>query len=558
MKNLYLSLMMLIVSILYQSSAWSWQGVPTVKPTQAPMRTISLPAGWDAKQWSQQQQLPNYQLQSGQDGRQHLNFRADDSQWQQLNQQCKGAGSGAANMGPQCAVDSCQGVRSNHGVAAQQWLTPKAPDLEAALAGQPQNCPDNLQSQPYQGQFPSNVDPACWNLQQLLPCQSEETPGEYLQPHWRPNLLLVTLPAGGESAAALAQRTGLSLLNETVLKSTGDRLALLLRVDQGTALDDWVLTLESDSNTLDVQKEYAYFTMADEGDPLSGFNYGPGLTGSDRLLAQYDGALVRVAVIDTGIDLTHPELSDSVADQRDFTDKGYSADAHGTAVAAIIAAARNNGIGAAGVAPGVKISSYKACHPRQPGGLAAQCWSSSIIKALDEAIDQNIPLINMSLGGPPSPLLKRLLDVAEQRGLLVLAAAGNGGPNARPVYPAALPQSLAVTAVDPQRRLYGMANRGSYISVAAPGVDIITAGLEGGQPILSGTSMATAHATGVAALLLQVNPELTATDIAVLLESTSDDLGAAGVDSEFGAGLLNACRSASQIADVTGLCGGAL
>ncbi|MCW9054145.1 MAG: S8 family serine peptidase, partial [Motiliproteus sp.] len=238
--------------------------------------------------------------------------------------------------------------------------------------------------------------------------------------------------------------------------------------------------------------------------------------------------------------------------------RGYSADGHGTAVAAIIAAARNNGVGAAGIAPGVEISSYKACHPRRPGGMSAQCWSSSIVKALDEAISENIPLINMSLGGPPSPLLQRMLEVAEQRGLMVFAAAGNGGANASPVYPAALPQSLAVTAVDTDRQLYRMANRGSYINVAAPGVDIITAGPEGGQPILSGTSMATAHATGVAALLMQANPEMTATEVAAILESTSEDLGAEGIDSEFGSGLLNACQGASQVADVSGLCGGAL
>ena len=449
-------------------------------------------------------------------------------------------------------------LRATDATAAQRWLTPKAPDLQTALAGGEQSCPTNLKAQPYSGQFPKDSNPACWNLQQLKPCQSEETPAEYLKPHWRANILLVTLPPGGEAADALAQRKGLRLISETELKSTGDRLAVMLRVEPSISLDDWVISLESDDNTLEVQKEYAYYTMAESADPLAPFNYGPALTQSDRLAAQYDGGKVQVAVIDTGVDLTHPELSESLVQQKDFTGRGYSADAHGTAVAAIIAAARNNGVGAAGVAPGVEISSFKACHPRRPGGLAAQCWSSSLVKALDQAISENIPLINMSLGGPPSPLMQRMLKAAEQRGLLVLAAAGNGGVNARPVYPAALAESLAVTAVDTDRRLYKMANRGSYVGVAAPGVDIITAGPEGGQPILSGTSMATAHATGVAALLMQANPELTATDVAAILEASSEDLGAAGIDPEFGAGLLNACRGASQIADVSGLCGGAL
>jgi len=282
------------------------------------------------------------------------------------------------------------------------------------------------------------------------------------------------------------------------------------------------------------------------------------MTGSDRLQQRYRGDLVQVAVIDTGIDSTHPELLNTVIHQQDYTGHGYTADAHGTAVAAIIAAARNNGVGASGVAPEVKILSFKACHPRQSNGLAAQCWSSSIIEALDDALSRDIPLINMSLGGPPSPLLQRMLEVAAQRGKLVLAAAGNGGPNARPVYPAALPESLAVTAVGTDRRLYRQANRGDYIDVAAPGVDIITAGPGQGQPVVSGTSMATAHATGVAALLLQADPKLAPMILREVLESSSDDLGDSGQDPLFGRGLLNACKGASRVADVSILCGGAL
>jgi len=280
-------------------------------------------------------------------------------------------------------------------------------------------------------------------------------------------------------------------LEEKVLKTTGDRLVLMLRLDTGTPLDNLVDQLQAEPGVLQAQKDFAYMTMADStkalfssatvmsaslGDPLNAFNYGPGMTGSDRLQQRYRGDLVQVAVIDTGIDTTHPELLNTVIHQQDYTGHGYTADAHGTAVAAIIAAARNNGVGASGVAPEVKILSFKACHPRQSNGLAAQCWSSSIIEALDDALSRDIPLINMSLGGPPSPLLQRMLEVAAQRGQLVLAAAGNGGPNARPVYPAALPESLAVTAVGTDRRLYRQANRGDYIDVAAPGVDIITAG----------------------------------------------------------------------------------
>ncbi|MCW9051705.1 MAG: hypothetical protein OQJ91_05260, partial [Motiliproteus sp.] len=302
MKPLF-SILLLIGTIALPIQSWSWQGTPLLKQTQQPMRSIELPGNWNAKQWAQQHQLKDWQIQQGQGGKQFINFRADDQQWQQLSQQCQSGG-----FGPQCSVDTCQGVRAATQQPVKRWLTPKAPDLKAALSGQGQSCPSNLQAQPFNGSFPQGSDPACWNLQQLQPCQSEETPAEYLKPHWRANMLLVSLPAEGEAAEALAQRNGLRLISETQLKSTGDRLAVMLRVEPGISLDDWVITLKSDQNTLEVQKEFAYFTMADEADPLAAFNYGPALSQSDRLAVQYDGGKIPVAVIDTGVDLTHPEL----------------------------------------------------------------------------------------------------------------------------------------------------------------------------------------------------------------------------------------------------------
>ncbi len=518
--------------------------------------------------------------------------RGPHSQWQQLQAQCD-----AGNpLAPQCLNGSCQSIQSNINLTGslpeggQGWLTPRAPDLGVILAGHPDSCPINQEARPWDGSLPEGSDPACWTLQLARPCQSEQTPAEYLKPHWRSNQLVLLLPNDGSKVSDWARAQGLQLLEETKLKSTGDRLVRLLRpANSSTSLDALVERLGGIQTVLGVQKDLAYFTLDSHGsthslavdtplppasgasaslaesalpqaipDPLEPFNYGPALSTAKRLISLYSGEQVQLAVIDTGIDTQHPELVGVVVEQLDFSGHGYSADAHGTAVAAIIAGARDNGVGASGVAPGVKIHSFKACHPREFDGLAAQCWSSSLVKALDEAISRNIPLINMSLGGPPSPLLERLIKEAAKRGMLVLAAAGNGGPNARPVYPAAWPESLAVTAVDADRQLYTHANRGDYIRVAAPGVDVITAGPHNGQPILSGTSMATAHASGVAALLLQVNPQARAIDLAELLERHSHDLGVQGPDPEYGAGLMDACDTAQALADLGNLCGGSL
>ncbi|WP_421863400.1 S8 family peptidase [Motiliproteus sp.] len=585
-----------LAAMLQIGSAWGWDQPQSIQTHQQPMRSLSLPADWGAEVWAQQRGIEGLQLQRGRDGRQYLNFRADDAHWQQLQAQCDSTNP----LAPQCANDSCQRVQTLNVTGSlseggQGWLTPKAPELSAMLAGHPDRCPAGQQALPWDAELPTGTDPACWTLQLARPCQTEETPVEYLKPYWRPDQLVLLLPApsDGQSGAIaeLPAAQGLQVLEETELKSTGQRLVRVRRPSNSSlTLDQLAEQLGQEPSVLEVQKDLAYFTLegsaagtapadqsgaseqADNGestppvfkpDPLEPFNYGPGLTTAAQLAPHYTGAQVSLALIDTGVDRSHPELQAAVKAQIDFTDHGYSADTHGTGVAAIIAAARGNGIGASGVAPGVDIHSFKACHPRQPGGLAAQCWGSSLIKALDEAISRQIPLINMSLGGPPSALMQRLIQTASSRGILVLAAAGNGGPNARPLYPAAWPETLAVTAVDAERRLYVHANRGEYVRVAAPGVDMITAAPANGQPMLSGTSMATAHASGVAALLLQVNPQVRGSELAQMLELHSRDLGKEGVDTEYGAGLIDACDSASElanndVADLGNLCGGGL
>ena len=134
--------------------------------------------------------------------------------------------------------------------------------------------------------------------------------------------------------------------------------------------------------------------------------------------------------------------------------------------------------------------------------------------------------------------------VAQNR--LIVAGAGNGGQHARPAFPAALPGVMAVTATDPDNGLYRSANRGDYIDLAAPGVDIVTLAPDGSFPSSSGTSWAAAHVSGVAALLRPLMPpwQSPATWCFVLTTSTRD-LGTPGKDALFGHGLVDACRAAA-------------
>src|SRR5205823_3357300 len=152
------------------------------------------------------------------------------------------------------------------------------------------------------------------------------------------------------------------------------------------------------------------------------------------------------------------------------------------------------------------------------------------------AVRNGAKILNMSFIGAHDPALQQLLHAANEKGVVVVAAAGNGGPAAPPVYPGAYPGVIAVTAVDEADHPYEYANRGSYIAVAAPGVDILAPVERGGYAYVSGTSFAAAYVSGIAALLLERDPTLDPQTVADLIARGAEDLGPVGRDDEFGAG----------------------
>jgi subtilisin family serine protease len=174
-----------------------------------------------------------------------------------------------------------------------------------------------------------------------------------------------------------------------------------------------------------------------------------------------------------------------------------------------------------------------------PGGLP-ETTTDLLLAAIEWAVGNGAKVLNMSFVGPRDKALEALLAAAGRKGIVMVAAAGNAGPKAPPAYPAAYPGVIAVTAVDAADRRYPHANRGRYIAVAAPGVDVL-APVEGGQhELLSGTSFATAYVSGIAALLLERQPSLDAAAVARLIAAGADDLGPIGRDDDFGAGRINA------------------
>jgi len=296
------------------------------------------------------------------------------------------------------------------------------------------------------------------------------------------------------------------------------------------------------------QPDFLYRTLAAE-QPLTQLQYGRRLIRADQVGPSITGKGVRLAIVDTGIDSAHPALKGKIAGQLDATGLGFTADIHGTLLAGIVVGEELSGAGIAGVAPGAEILAIKACQPVSAQDIAAQCWSRTLGKALDYVIQNKAKVVNLSLGGPADKLVERLIDAAVDRGIAVVAAAGNDGPQGRPGFPAALPKVVAVTAVDANEQLYPSATQGNFVQVAAPGVEIVSTSPGGKVMVSSGTSLAAAFVSGTAALLLQQEPQLSPSALQSLLESTAKDLGPAGKDPQFGSGLIDACRAATQLGE---------
>lgn len=220
------------------------------------------------------------------------------------------------------------------------------------------------------------------------------------------------------------------------------------------------------------------------------------------------GSGVRVALIDTGVDIGHPDLEGRVVQAANFATRGgetFATDIHGTAVAGVIAATAGNGIGIVGVAPEAELLVLRACWPSGRGARQAVCDSYTLALALDFALEQRPALVNLSLGGPDDPLLRRLLREALRRGIGVVAAAsGRVGEE----FPASADGVVAVGLAGPGESPSPAGVWSGAGPLVAPGDDVLTTVPGGGYDFLSGSSMAAAHATGVAALLLELEPGL--------------------------------------------------
>jgi subtilisin family serine protease len=242
------------------------------------------------------------------------------------------------------------------------------------------------------------------------------------------------------------------------------------------------------------------------------------------------GSNVLVAVIDAAIDVSHPEIAHAIADRFDAVGGRALPSAHGTAMAGAIAAQAR----LAGVAPSARILAVRAFAATRD---SYESTSFAILRGIDWAVARGARVINMSFAGPNDPEIARSLVLAARKGVVLVAAAGNAGPQSAPLYPAAHPNVIAVAAVDAHDEISAFSVRGRHIAIAAPGVDVVGPAPNRNYQLSTGTSVAAAHVSGIAALLIERRATLTPTAVRKLLLSTARDLGAAGRDDRYGAGL---------------------
>ncbi len=255
------------------------------------------------------------------------------------------------------------------------------------------------------------------------------------------------------------------------------------------------------------------------------------------------GAGIRVAIIDTGVDTSHPDLAGRTQLTRNYVDDDEAAfrgDRHGTQIAGLIAASANNGIGIVGVAPDVKLLAYKACW-QVSANTSGRCNSFTIAQALADALSARAQVINLSLVGPNDPLLEALIHKATSAGVIVVGAAS---PDPRFTFPAKLPRVLPVAEAEISS---GVADD----VLRAPARDIVTLVPDGHYDFASGSSLATAQITGVVALLLARNQKLGITRMRELLTQSTQNH-----DTTHGPfRSVNACTALAQV--VRGaMCGG--
>jgi subtilisin family serine protease len=340
---------------------------------------------------------------------------------------------------------------------------------------------------------------------------------------------------------ALARRHGLRRIESRNFELFGATIGLF-RITGRKTVDAASRDFAQDSSVRSVQANFRYVLQdqnaaSSESDPTQ---YARVKLRLPEAHALANGTNVRVAVIDSGVDLKHAEFAGVAIKPFDALDSKEGPHAHGTGVAGAIV----SHVKLMGSAPAAQILAIRAFGT---SGKGAESTSYVLLKAFDLAAVNRAQIVNMSFAGPKDALIGRGLAALAARNIVLVAAAGNAGPKSPPLFPAADANVIAVSATDAKDRLFAASNRGSYVALSAPGVDIFLPAPDDKYQITSGTSFSSAFVSGLAALVLERNPALKREEVRAILTKTARDLGAPGPDEQFGAGEADAFAAVSAV-----------
>jgi subtilisin family serine protease len=352
----------------------------------------------------------------------------------------------------------------------------------------------------------------------------------YLQRRYGPS------PSVDRILTQLAHEHGLRRVEGWPIQSL-DVYCEVLTVPEELDVTDVLESLNDDPRVDLAQRMNLFSTQAARyDDPYLGLQSAATAMDVERAHELATGRGVSIAIIDSAVDGDHPDLRGRVRLARNLVAEHPLASAgelHGTAIAGVIASAVNNREGIIGVAPDVTIAALRACWAVADDGLAAQCSTFSLARALEVALGLDPNVINLSLAGPEDPLLSRLLDRVIERGIVVVTA-----------HPASSERSLAFPSSHPHvlaaHSSLVAVNSDSPYTLAAPANEVLTTTPGAGYAFLTGNSLAAAHTTGVVALLMERQPDLDAERIAAILTATTTYSA--------GSASINACRAVARVA----------
>lgn len=404
----------------------------------------------------------------------------------------------------------------------------------------------------------------------------------------------ISLMIAGEERPEDAQENIESVLSEHKLKPVPIEEPrdnqVIYTVTSESSMND-VIRDASNLEVEYVQPNYTYYLLETPDDTFFPHQWGFQAIHVDKAWEKQKGnTQVKVAIIDSGIDKTHPDLIGHVEKSKPIMAGCYNdgdSNGHGTHVAGVIGAISNNATGIAGINWNITLMGYCAFASDGKGSSAA------VAQGIRDAVDDGAKIINMSLGGPAMPNqdleLLNALEYAASKDVVIVAAAGNcgrytpgdypnnsqcrWGGNADKYLPASSPHAISVAGTGPQNERASYSNYGSTVDVAAPGGNPAsgsssctpngencilstwnrtsscpTAGIESGYCSIAGTSMAAPHVTGLAALIRAAKPSLNRAEVQAILQNTARDLGQTGRDDQFGYGLIDAQKALDSVA----------